>query len=263
MQVGSTNYYYSKDHLGSIRKLTDSSGAVQVRYDYDAYGRLTKVQGDLDSDFTYAGYYNHSASGLYATLNRLFDPNLGRWISRDPIEEIAGSNLYRYVSSNPVNFLDPLGLASLTTDMTAGLTVFNPNPEMPGPISVYPSRNEVTANSKPGAAGPYNSDDVYPTKGPYYNDPISYGPNDILRTDDERGRWLHGGGLGLRDPFAPRQGWAPTHGCTRLQNEDIQDLVDKIRDFKQQNPGVPVPYQRYNSPVGDFYSPLPKRIVLA
>src|SRR6266568_2952259 len=35
MQVGSTNYYYTKDHLGSIRELTDSSGVVQTRHDYD------------------------------------------------------------------------------------------------------------------------------------------------------------------------------------------------------------------------------------
>ena len=38
MQVGSTNYYYTKDHLGSIRELTDSSGVLQARYNYDPYG---------------------------------------------------------------------------------------------------------------------------------------------------------------------------------------------------------------------------------
>ena len=52
------------------------------------------------------------------------------------------------------------------------------------------------------------------------------------------------------------------HGCTRLENGDIQDLADEIRD-KRQNPGVPVPYQRYNSPVGDFYSPFPNGVALA
>ena len=34
-QIGSTNYYYTRDHLGSIREVTDNSGAVQARYDYD------------------------------------------------------------------------------------------------------------------------------------------------------------------------------------------------------------------------------------
>jgi len=55
-QIGSTNYYYTRDHLGSIREMIDSSEVMHARYDYDPYGRRTKVSGDLDSDFAYAGY---------------------------------------------------------------------------------------------------------------------------------------------------------------------------------------------------------------
>jgi len=109
-QINGASYYYTKDHLGSIRELTDGNGAIHARYDYGPFGRLTNVQGDLDSDFTYAGYYNHSPSGLYATLNRFYDPDLGRWINRDPLRELAGINLYGYVSGSPVNYSDPLGL---------------------------------------------------------------------------------------------------------------------------------------------------------
>ena len=45
---------------------------------------------------------------------RPYDPNLGRWIQRDPIGERGGINLYDYVGGNPVNEIDPLGLAWLT-----------------------------------------------------------------------------------------------------------------------------------------------------
>jgi hypothetical protein len=43
---------------------------------------------------------------------RPYDPNLGRWIQRDPIGERGGMNLYGYVQNNPVNLVDPLGLLS-------------------------------------------------------------------------------------------------------------------------------------------------------
>jgi RHS repeat-associated protein len=109
-QIGNTSYYYTKDHLGSVRELTDNSGAVQGRYDYDPYGRRTKVSGSIDADFGFTGHYYHQPSGLHLALYRAYDVDLGRWISRDPIGEIGGSGLYGYVTGNPLNAVDPLGL---------------------------------------------------------------------------------------------------------------------------------------------------------
>ena len=45
-----------------------------------------------------------------------------------------------------------------------------------------------------------------------------------ISTGCPRGRDIHGGGSGLDDPYAPRQGWVPTYGCLRMQNEDGQEL---------------------------------------
>jgi uncharacterized protein RhaS with RHS repeats len=47
---------------------------------------------------------------------RWYDPDTGRWLSRDPIEEAGGLNLYAYAGNNPVNFIDPIGLADLIND---------------------------------------------------------------------------------------------------------------------------------------------------
>src|SRR5207249_1400849 len=102
VQVGSTNYYYTRDHLGTIRELTNTSGGVQTRYDYEPYGRRTKVSGDVDADFGFTGHYYHQPSGLHLALYRAFDADLGRWISRDPIEEVGGINPYDYVFNNPL-----------------------------------------------------------------------------------------------------------------------------------------------------------------
>lgn len=105
--ISGTAYFYVKDHLGSIRELTDSSGAIQTKYEFDAYGRAEK-QGSLDADFQFAGLYTHVRSGLYLTPARQYNSGLGVWLSRDPME--SDSNLYTYAANSPVIAFDPFGL---------------------------------------------------------------------------------------------------------------------------------------------------------
>jgi RHS repeat-associated protein len=109
-QIGGVNYYFTHDKLSSIREMTDSTGAIRARYDYDAWGRTTKVQGDLDADFRFQAMFFDAASGLYFTHHRPYDPNQARWLSRDPSGENSGTNLYEFVGGDPINFVDPLGL---------------------------------------------------------------------------------------------------------------------------------------------------------
>ena len=109
------NLLYTRDHLGSIRELVDAStGYVRAAYDYTPYGIRSKLQsigGDLDSDFGYTGHYTNERTGLVLAPYRAYSPELGRWISRDPIEEDGGINLYGYVENGPLGAVDPLGLA--------------------------------------------------------------------------------------------------------------------------------------------------------
>lgn len=108
--TGGASYFYTKDHLGSVREVMDGSGALAARYDYDPYGRTTKVSGGVDSDMLYTGHYYDVSSGLYLTMYRAYNSNLARWLSRDPIGEAGGINLYGYVSNDPVNLWDAFGL---------------------------------------------------------------------------------------------------------------------------------------------------------
>jgi RHS repeat-associated protein len=109
-------YFYTRDHLGSIRELTDAGGNVRARYAYDPFGRRMKVSGDLDADFGFAGMFWSAEANLHLTRFRAYDAELARWLSRDPLkraELLQGPNLYAYVANNPVNGTDPLGLLKL------------------------------------------------------------------------------------------------------------------------------------------------------
>jgi RHS repeat-associated protein len=106
-------YYYTRDHLGSVRELTDGAGNVRARYSYDPFGRRTKVSGDLDDDFGFAGMFWSPEVNLAFTHFRAYDPDQGRWLSRDPLpnaEIRQGPNLYAYVGNEPVKRTDPMGL---------------------------------------------------------------------------------------------------------------------------------------------------------
>ncbi|MFA7483442.1 MAG: RHS repeat-associated core domain-containing protein, partial [Vulcanimicrobiota bacterium] len=96
--------------LGSVRELLDQDGNVVAEYRYSIYGERTKISGDLDSDWGFAGLFHHEPSGLDLATYRLYDAKQRRFISRDPLGEAVDYNLYRYAGNNPVSFTDPSGL---------------------------------------------------------------------------------------------------------------------------------------------------------
>jgi RHS repeat-associated protein len=108
MQEGGAAYFYTRDHLGSVREMTDATGAVRARYDYDPFGRQAKVSGDKDAPFGFTGHFVHSPSALLLAPYRAYSPDLARWMSEDPIRP-ANGNLYPYVINNPVTYIDPHG----------------------------------------------------------------------------------------------------------------------------------------------------------
>ena len=72
----------------------------------------TIPDGDLsaiNSIVGYDGYLYEHATGLYCVRNRWYDADTGRWISRDPLEYVDGSNLYEYAASSPLQYVDPEG----------------------------------------------------------------------------------------------------------------------------------------------------------
>jgi RHS repeat-associated protein len=98
----------TKDHLGNVANLVDAAtGVVLSATDYTPYGQIKS--GSADADVPYAGLYRDSALGLYYSSTRAYDASIGRWLSRDTIEEEGGLNLYGYADMDPIDRSDPDG----------------------------------------------------------------------------------------------------------------------------------------------------------
>jgi RHS repeat-associated protein len=111
--AGATSYLH--DGLGSTSALTDGSGAVTASFAYEPYG-ATKRTGTDDTSFRFTGREDDGATKLYYYRARYYSPQLGRFISQDPIGLAGGANGYEYAGGNPVSFSDPLGLFITSVD---------------------------------------------------------------------------------------------------------------------------------------------------
>ncbi|MDQ0564128.1 RHS repeat-associated protein [Rhizobium mesoamericanum] len=122
---GSPNqpFYYGVDQIGSVRRVFASATSAPA-YDYDPFGVPLQATAPM-TEFGFAGMMNSADSGLGLTWYRAYDPVVGRWLSRDPLGDDAislaqlvlseGPSLYAYVSNNPLNTIDVLGLAGQGT----------------------------------------------------------------------------------------------------------------------------------------------------
>jgi RHS repeat-associated protein len=114
-------YYAIKDYLGSVQALADTNGVIAESYKFDAWGKLLGVfngnglplaQSAVGNRYLWQGREYTFNTGLYFLGARWYDPNVGIWLSNDPIGISGGLNQYEFCGSNPINFADPFGLCS-------------------------------------------------------------------------------------------------------------------------------------------------------
>lgn len=110
----STRRYFHADERGSVVATSDGSGAMTSINTYDEYG----IPGSSNTGrFQYTGQQWLSDLGMYSYRARMYSPTMGRFLQTDPIGFGGGMNLYAYVSNNPVNMTDPLGLSEECRDV--------------------------------------------------------------------------------------------------------------------------------------------------
>ncbi len=101
------------DNLGTVRDLAKQDGTIAVHYKYDSYGNVTS--GDTSKTrYLFTGREFDTAIDLQYNRARWYDPEVGRWISEDPLSFAAGdANVARYVGNEVTGAIDPSGLDDL------------------------------------------------------------------------------------------------------------------------------------------------------
>ncbi|MEZ0391293.1 MAG: PKD domain-containing protein [Pseudobdellovibrionaceae bacterium] len=117
MITSGVKYRFIKDHLGSIRLVVNTaSGQIIQQADYDEFGIQVMNTNPGLHPFGFAGGIYDSDTSLVRFGARDYDPQIGRWTSKDPILFGGGdSNLYGYILNDPLNWIDPSGTTGMRT----------------------------------------------------------------------------------------------------------------------------------------------------
>jgi RHS repeat-associated protein len=115
--------FYCYDGQGSVRLLTDLTGAITDRYKYDAFGNLIAATGNTPNEHLFAGEQYDTNAGFYYLRTRYLNPSTGRFLSLD---SARGSNAdprslhkYLYCLDDPINRIDPSGQSSIAESSVA------------------------------------------------------------------------------------------------------------------------------------------------
>ena len=111
--------YYFYDGNGNVVDVLNGSHAIIAHYAYDPFGNKVSESGSYAAQpYQWSTKEFDAVSGLVYYLYRFYNPSLGRWLSRDPIEEKGGVNLYGFVGNVAVDKWDYLGLDFIAVGRT-------------------------------------------------------------------------------------------------------------------------------------------------
>jgi RHS repeat-associated protein len=115
-------HFVTYDGNGNVWNLVSASaGTETARYEYGPFGEPLRMTGPVagSNPFRFSTKYQDAETGLLYYGYRYYNPSTGRWLSRDPIEEEGGFNLYAFVGNAPVNYVDPFGERTISVETNA------------------------------------------------------------------------------------------------------------------------------------------------
>ena len=117
---GGTLHWVGSDHLGGTIRVMNSSFTALDGMRYKPYGEDRDAGSSLKTDRKFTGQTEDEAAGLYWYASRAYDPDIGRFVSPDPIVPAPGNpqslNRYSYVYNNPLKYTDPTGHYNVEDD---------------------------------------------------------------------------------------------------------------------------------------------------
>jgi RHS repeat-associated protein/uncharacterized repeat protein (TIGR02543 family) len=225
-------YYIHADHLGTPRKITrPNDNQVAWTWESEAFGASQPDPnpsglGNFVFNLRFPGQYYDAETGLHYNMARYYNPKTGGYEQSDPIGLKGGINTYTYVTGNPINLSDPLGLDARVcckgiralgllnvrhcyiqlSDKNGNMTTYGLFGNTRGPLSDYGKIYKNDPFDSGGTCGPWNTEEAinqkceksiskYPNPSVY---DFAFGPNsNTFAGTIARENNLLGGGTGI------------------------------------------------------------------
>jgi len=149
--------YYFEEPVGRARTITGANGVACNEADYYLFGGEQSHGNTCDQNYHFAGMYRDGETGNDYTQFRMYESNLGRWMTPDPLAGDTTNpqslNRYAYVINNPTNLIDPLGLYKYRPDDAGTVDYFNDFGPLADLINHAPSPGSSQPGGGRGGAG--------------------------------------------------------------------------------------------------------------
>ena len=218
---GAVLFYYHCDQIGTPQLLTDGDGDVVWEASYKAWGeareviaRASKAAGIVvRNPLRFQGQQVDDETGLSYNRHRYYDPDAGRFVSRDPIGLRGGVNVYQYVP-NPTHWIDPLGLACSPTRRASLREIRR---QLGIPMSQQPLSQKMVPLTDSGGAWILGEN-----KQPIMTRELTYQVNgkSVIVQDHSAGHYYNEGGIGDQ----------PSHHNVRPEENTRTGKVDGMDD---------------------------------